>query len=209
MSYLCPSIWTVLAITLAAFAFSAISAGAQDIATGSATATVLAVLAVTATHDLAFGDVLQGVPTTADKTVVAEAGVFQVTGAGGKEISMHLQLPDYLWNSTNEDRLVISFSDTDADIDTTAAGTPAVHGAGAVVDQNPKNLSDIVIGATDNILQLYLGGTVYRIHGTNQPDTIGTNVSSGCFRLVNPDVIDLYERVPVGTKVIVRQAATI
>ena len=56
---------------------------------------------------------------------------------------------------------------------------------------------------------LYLGGTVYRIHGTNQPDTIGTNVSSGCFRLVNPDVIDLYDRVPVGTKVIVRQAATI
>ncbi|MCP8938411.1 L,D-transpeptidase [Alsobacter sp. SYSU M60028] len=56
---------------------------------------------------------------------------------------------------------------------------------------------------------LYLGGTVYRIHGTNQPDTIGTNVSSGCFRLVNPDVIDLYERVPVGTKVIVRQAAPI
>jgi len=56
---------------------------------------------------------------------------------------------------------------------------------------------------------MYLGGTVYRIHGTNQPDTIGTNVSSGCFRLVNPDVIDLYERVPVGTKVIVRQAAAI
>lgn len=56
---------------------------------------------------------------------------------------------------------------------------------------------------------LYLGGTVYRIHGTNQPDTIGANVSSGCFRLVNPDVIDLYDRVPVGTKVIVRQAATL
>jgi lipoprotein-anchoring transpeptidase ErfK/SrfK len=56
---------------------------------------------------------------------------------------------------------------------------------------------------------MYLGGTVYRIHGTNQPDTIGTNVSSGCFRLVNPDVIDLYDRVSVGTKVIVRQAATL
>ncbi|HVX99972.1 MAG TPA: L,D-transpeptidase [Pseudorhodoplanes sp.] len=52
---------------------------------------------------------------------------------------------------------------------------------------------------------LYLGQTVYRIHGTNQPQTIGSAVSSGCFRLVNPDVIDLYERVPVGTKVIVRQ----
>jgi len=52
---------------------------------------------------------------------------------------------------------------------------------------------------------LYLGETVYRIHGTNQPRTIGTAVSSGCFRLVNGDVIDLYDRIPVGTKVIIRQ----
>ena len=52
---------------------------------------------------------------------------------------------------------------------------------------------------------LYLGNTVYRIHGTNQPQTIGSAVSSGCFRLVNGDVIDLYDRIPVGTKVIVRQ----
>ena len=53
---------------------------------------------------------------------------------------------------------------------------------------------------------LYLGGTVYRIHGTNQPQTIGHAVSSGCFRLVNKDVINLYERVPVGTRVVVRHA---
>jgi lipoprotein-anchoring transpeptidase ErfK/SrfK len=52
---------------------------------------------------------------------------------------------------------------------------------------------------------LYLGNTVYRIHGTNQPQTIGQTVSSGCFRLVNPDVIDLFDRIPVGTKVIVHQ----
>jgi len=52
---------------------------------------------------------------------------------------------------------------------------------------------------------LYLGTTVYRIHGTNQPQTIGSAVSSGCFRLVNADVADLYHRIPVGTKVIVRQ----
>jgi lipoprotein-anchoring transpeptidase ErfK/SrfK len=51
---------------------------------------------------------------------------------------------------------------------------------------------------------MYLGGTVYRIHGTNAPDTIGQAVSSGCFRLVNDDVVDLYERVQVGAKVIVR-----
>jgi lipoprotein-anchoring transpeptidase ErfK/SrfK len=53
---------------------------------------------------------------------------------------------------------------------------------------------------------LYIGATVYRVHGTNQPQTIGHAVSSGCFRLVNPDVIDLYKRVPVGTKIVVRHA---
>ena len=52
---------------------------------------------------------------------------------------------------------------------------------------------------------LYLGNTVYRIHGTNQPQSIGTQVSSGCFRLTNPDVSDLYDRIPIGTKVIIRQ----
>jgi lipoprotein-anchoring transpeptidase ErfK/SrfK len=50
---------------------------------------------------------------------------------------------------------------------------------------------------------MYLGGTVYRIHGTNAPHTIGTHVSSGCIRLTNQDVSDLYSRVNVGTKVIV------
>jgi len=52
---------------------------------------------------------------------------------------------------------------------------------------------------------MYLGKTVYRIHGTNAPETIGHAVSSGCFRLVNDDVIDLYDRTPLGTRVIVRQ----
>ncbi len=54
---------------------------------------------------------------------------------------------------------------------------------------------------------LYLGETVYRIHGTNQPQTIGYAVSSGCFRLVNKDVIDLFARVPVGTRVVILQSA--
>ena len=50
---------------------------------------------------------------------------------------------------------------------------------------------------------MYLGSTLYRIHGSNEPWTIGHNVSSGCIRLRNEDVIDLYERVRVGTKVVV------
>ena len=50
---------------------------------------------------------------------------------------------------------------------------------------------------------LYLGSALYRIHGTNQPWTIGGAVSSGCIRMRNEDVVDLYERVGNGTKVVV------
>jgi len=50
---------------------------------------------------------------------------------------------------------------------------------------------------------MYLGSTVYRIHGTNQPSTIGTFVSSGCIRLTNDDIADLYQQVKVGTRVVV------
>ena len=56
---------------------------------------------------------------------------------------------------------------------------------------------------------MYLGQTVYRIHGTNLPETIGHAISSGCFRLVNEDVIDLFDRVPLGTKVIIKQGASL
>ena len=50
---------------------------------------------------------------------------------------------------------------------------------------------------------LYLGSSLYRIHGSNEPETIGEAVSSGCFRMHNEDVIDLYERVRVGARVVV------
>ena len=53
---------------------------------------------------------------------------------------------------------------------------------------------------------LYLGNTLYRIHGTNQPSTIGTFVSSGCIRLTNEDIIDLYDRIRIGTRVVVLPA---
>ncbi len=62
-------------------------------------------------------------------------------------------------------------------------------------------------GGEDNPLgarAMYLGSTLYRIHGSNEPETIGTAVSSGCFRMTNEDVIDLYDRVSVGATVIVK-----
>lgn len=68
-------------------------------------------------------------------------------------------------------------------------------------------LPGYVPGGPDNPLgarALYLGDTLYRIHGTNDPKSIGRAASSGCFRMRNEDVIDLYERVDVGTVVVVR-----
>jgi lipoprotein-anchoring transpeptidase ErfK/SrfK len=67
-------------------------------------------------------------------------------------------------------------------------------------------LPHFVPGGPNNPLgarALYLGSTLYRIHGSNEPWTIGTNVSSGCIRMRNTDVVDLYGRVKVGTRVVV------
>jgi lipoprotein-anchoring transpeptidase ErfK/SrfK len=68
------------------------------------------------------------------------------------------------------------------------------------------DLPRFMAGGPDNPLgarALYLGSSLYRIHGSNEPHTIGTAVSSGCFRLTNDDVTDLYNRVRVGTRVVV------
>jgi len=62
-------------------------------------------------------------------------------------------------------------------------------------------------GGIDNPLgarAMYLGSTLYRIHGSNEPETIGQAVSSGCFRMTNEDVVDLYNRVSVGATVVVK-----
>jgi lipoprotein-anchoring transpeptidase ErfK/SrfK len=72
--------------------------------------------------------------------------------------------------------------------------------------QRQPYLPRFVAGGETNPLgarAMYLNDSVYRIHGTNAPETIGSQVSSGCIRLVNEDVIDLYSRVKVGTKVVV------
>ena len=68
------------------------------------------------------------------------------------------------------------------------------------------DLPGYMAGGIDNPLgarALYLGSTLYRIHGSNEPETIGHAVSSGCFRMTNEDVIDLYGRVSVGATVVV------
>lgn len=76
----------------------------------------------------------------------------------------------------------------------------------AEMKQRKPGLPDSMPGGLNNPLgarALYIGSTLYRIHGTNEPWTIGGNVSSGCIRMVNDDVIDLFDRVKIGAKVIV------
>jgi lipoprotein-anchoring transpeptidase ErfK/SrfK len=82
---------------------------------------------------------------------------------------------------------------------------PDWHPPSEMIDRQPY-LPRFMAGGPGNPLgarALYLGKTLYRIHGTNQPSTIGTFVSSGCIRLLNDDIEDLFSRVQVGTRVVV------
>jgi lipoprotein-anchoring transpeptidase ErfK/SrfK len=74
--------------------------------------------------------------------------------------------------------------------------------------QRRPDLPRFMPGGPDNPLgarAMYLGSTLYRIHGSNEPETIGQAVSSGCFRMTNDDVKDLYDRVKVGARVVILQ----
>jgi len=82
---------------------------------------------------------------------------------------------------------------------------PDWHPPQEMIERQPY-LPRFMAGGPGNPLgarALYLGKTLYRIHGTNQPSTIGSFVSSGCIRLLNEDIEDLYQRVNVGTRVVV------
>jgi lipoprotein-anchoring transpeptidase ErfK/SrfK len=85
------------------------------------------------------------------------------------------------------------------------AAWPDWHPPTEMIERQPY-LPRFMAGGESNPLgarALYLGKTLYRIHGTNQPSTIGAFVSSGCVRLTNRDIMDLYTRVHIGTRVVV------
>ncbi len=89
---------------------------------------------------------------------------------------------------------------------TRMAEWPDWHPPSEMIERQPY-LPRFMAGGESNPMgarALYLGKTIYRVHGTNQPSTIGQFVSSGCIRMLNDDVADLYTRVKVGTKVVVR-----
>ncbi|MCH9025097.1 MAG: hypothetical protein IH931_07160 [candidate division Zixibacteria bacterium] len=133
---------------------------AQDVAVGQATATVLATLAVSSTAAMAFGNVYQGVSSTIANNN-ASAGVFTITGAASSGILIFMALPNYVALADGSDRMTISFSSTDASVDTLGAGNPTTMAAGSGFQNiNPHNFPAAAVIGAGGTTNIYLGGKV-------------------------------------------------
>jgi hypothetical protein len=134
---------------------------AQDVANGLVTANVVTELTVLATQPLQFGNVFQGVAKTQGKNDDVNSGIFTIGGQPSAGISVTLTLPDFLaLTPGGADRLYISFSGTDANVDTTVV-TPSTFGAGdGWIDQNPRLLPAAMVLGAGGTTRIYLGGKV-------------------------------------------------
>ncbi len=133
----------------------------QAIGTGSASATIVTPLSVSADTPLTFGNVSQGIPKKVTRTAVGvdtTAAIFSVSGEDLAGISIQFTLPQYLYNSSG-DQMQLIFENDVCTIDS-LAGTPDSPGGGAWVGENPYNLSSANIGATNGSTSIYLGGKV-------------------------------------------------
>lgn len=151
-------------LVLVALAFvvgSPDQAVAQDVAVGEATATILTALTVTADSAIRFGDVLQGVPVSVSNASNDSSGVFRIVGAPGREISIYLALPEYLSHTTGgQDRMVISFADTDGAYDDAQGPLPAPE-TGTSTAFNPYATQTLTLDAVGGNMAIFLGGTVH------------------------------------------------
>lgn len=134
---------------------------AQDVATGSATATVLTALAVTAAQALAFGNVYQGVAATVGNNVDASSGIFNITGQGSAGISIYFSLPGYIALASGADRMTIGFQSTDASVDSNNTTPSTVVGSDGWVNVDPNNLPAATVIGSAGQTNIYLGGRVY------------------------------------------------
>jgi hypothetical protein len=146
---------------MSALLFAGGSAFGQDVANGLATATCLASLSVTATQNLVFGNVFQGVAKVQGKNDDANSGIFTIAGAPSAGLSIYLALPEFLaLLPGGADRMLVSFSTTDATVDTTTVTPSTVAAGDGWIDQNPYALpAAVVIGAAGST-RIYLGGKV-------------------------------------------------
>ncbi|MCP4568768.1 MAG: hypothetical protein GY841_14415 [FCB group bacterium] len=138
---------------------------AQDVATGTVTATVVAPLTVLATSPLAFGTVYQGVPKSISKNVAA-AAIFDIGGQANADLLLYLSMPEFMATSTGDDRMTVVFNDNVCDIDTGLAaqpGDPAAFISGWQAE-DPNNLMGVAGGTPclgdAGFCALYLGGKV-------------------------------------------------
>lgn len=144
------------------FGMIAIPVQGQEVANGLAIANVLASLSVVATQPLDFGNVFQGVAKSQDETSDLNSGIFTIAGSANANISVYLQLPEYLALADGSDRMSIAFSTSDATysvLDAAAPSTPSAPGAGAQLDQNPRTLTGTAVGA-GGFAQIFIGGRV-------------------------------------------------
>jgi lipoprotein-anchoring transpeptidase ErfK/SrfK len=174
---------------------------------------------LSATPARAFGfDLFSNQPQTREGRPLAASIPREVVAYGGPE------KPGTIIISTNERRLYYVLDGGQALRYGVGVGRPGFEWSGVRRITNKREWPDWtppsqmiarrpdlprhMEGGIDNPLgarAMYIGGTLYRIHGSNEPDTIGQAVSSGCIRMTNYDVVDLYDRVKVGTKVVVQR----
>ena len=148
-------------LAVLAFAAGVTTVQAQDVAVGSATATVLTVLTVSADATLAFGNVYQGVPTTIANNN-SSAAIFTIAGAAESGVLIYFQLPEYLSLSDYSDRMTVTFGATDCSVDSTATGDPTqMNASRGWQNINPRAIPSGTAVGGGGQTNVYLGGKVY------------------------------------------------
>ena len=132
---------------------------------------------------MAFGNVYQGVSTTIANNN-ASAGIFDITGAASAGVSIFLALPDYLALSDGSDRMVVSFSSTDASVDSLGGSDPTTMAGGSGWQNvNPHNLPAAAVIGSGGTTNIYLGGkalpAIDQTAGTYTGDIILTVAYTG------------------------------
>ena len=168
-------IFSLLTVIIVLTTFSTVYS--QEVAVGTATATVLTALTVTSSSSITFGNVYQAVAKTIDNTD-ADAGIFKVTGQVDAGVSLYFQMPEYLALSDGSSRMTISFNSTDCSVDTTGADSPTtMNGTKGWLDTDPRSLpSAAQIGSSGT--SIYLGSkvtpSIYQAAGSYSGDIIMT-----------------------------------
>ena len=132
---------------------------AADNDTRAATGTVVTAITVSATQNLEFGNVLQGLPKTIGNNDDDSTGIFTVTGDADAGVSMQLLLPQYLSLSGGSDRMTIIFGSTSLSVDTSGTASPSTV-AGAFVDIDPRTIPGGVVIGSGGTAKVFLGGKV-------------------------------------------------